>query len=153
MGALVLKKKEDDNRLIVVEASAINTMHSFRQIRSTAHEAGGVIIGERRGDSFIVKEVTIPSPKDISSRFQFVRQDHHHQSRIIDANKSSGGTYNYLGEWHTHPEKHPTPSQIDLDNWRHCLRNHTPCLVAIIGIKSDWMAVFERGEFFELEKV
>jgi integrative and conjugative element protein (TIGR02256 family) len=151
---LVMKIPGTHNHgLIVVEPNALNTMRSLRQIRSKAHEAGGVMIGERRGNSFIVKEVTTPSSEDTSSRFKFVRNYHHHQSSVIKANMNSGGTSNYLGEWHTHPEDQPYPSAIDFKNWKKSLHKRPPCLVVVVGRKGDWWAIHEHGRFYHLVSI
>lgn len=145
-----LVEGEDSSRLVVIETNAYKTMRSLRQLTPSAHESGGVIIGERRGNSFVVKNVTTPSKDDYSSRFGFIRRFFHHQQAVITANKSSGGTSNYLGEWHTHPENIPSPSSIDFKNWNACLRRHQPCLVAIVGRHEEWWALYENGQFRRL---
>ncbi|MEZ8142867.1 Mov34/MPN/PAD-1 family protein [Enterovibrio sp. FF113] len=137
-------------RFVVIEPLAINAMRSLRQISPTAFEAGGVLIGERRGESFVVKEITIPSPEDRASRFHFIRQCSHHQLAIVGVNRRSGGTSNYLGEWHTHPQDQPYPSSIDFKNWRSSLRDQKPCLVAVVGRGGDWWALHENGKFHNL---
>lgn len=140
----------NSTRFVVIEPLAVNRMRSFRQIDLAAHEAGGVLIGERRGCSFVVKDVTTPFAKDNSSRFRFVRRAFHHQLAVIDANRRSGGTSNYLGEWHTHPQDHPYPSSIDLKNWKSSLCGQKPCLVAVVGRDSDWWSIHENGKFYNL---
>ena len=137
-------------RLVVIEPRAVNAMRALRQIDPSAHEAGGVLIGERRGANFVVKEVTTPSIEDISSRFYFIRKFFHHQSAIVNANLLSGGTSNYLGEWHTHPQDYPYPSNIDFQNWKLNLRGQKTCLVAIVGRDGDWWSLHENGKFYNL---
>lgn len=137
-------------RFVVIEPLAINAMCALRQIESADHEAGGVLIGERRGENFVVKEVTIPSSKDCSSRFHFVRKFFHHQLTIVNANRQFGGTSNYLGEWHTHPQDQPYPSSIDFNNWKSSLRAQKPYLVAVIGRYGNWWALHENGKFHNL---
>ncbi|MCG9649840.1 Mov34/MPN/PAD-1 family protein [Vibrio brasiliensis] len=137
-------------RFVVIEPKAINKMRALRQLSSTAHEAGGVLIGERRGGNIVVKDVTTPSSRDLSSRVHFVRNLFHHQLAIVKANQRTGGTSNYLGEWHTHPQDNPYPSPIDFNNWRASLRNHKPCLVAVIGRKGEWWSLYENGKYHSL---
>lgn len=138
------------SRLVVIEPQAVNALRALRQIAPTAHEAGGVLIGERRGESFVVKEVTTPSPRDQSSRFRFIRKFFHHQLAINNANHLSGGTSNYLGEWHTHPQDKPYPSSIDFKNWKSSLHDHEPCLVSVVGRDEEWWALYENGKFHNL---
>ena len=45
-----------------------------------------------------------------------------HQRIVTKKWIKSKGTCNYLGEWHTHPEAVPTPSFIDVSEWKRQLR-------------------------------
>lgn len=78
-------------------------------------ESGGILLGSResRTSRFIVKEMTFPSHLETRRRFLFVRSKHEANQAIKRAWTVSGGTVNYLGEWHTHNEKIPNPSCID----------------------------------------
>jgi integrative and conjugative element protein (TIGR02256 family) len=70
---------------------------------------------------------------------------------VIDrAWRQSGGTCTYLGEWHTHPEQHPTPSGIDWQNWQRKLlvdRFTEPIFFVIVGIAAIhvWEGRRSRG--------
>lgn len=57
--------------------------------------------------------MTIPSDLDKSSRFNFIRAKKSAQKAINKYFKESGGKKIYLGEWHSHPEDLPMPSQLD----------------------------------------
>ena len=138
------------NRLVVIEPQALSLMREFRQIKLGSSEAGGVLIGERRGRALIVKEVTTPSAKDSSSRFRFVRKFYNHQFAIIKANRSSGGRSNYLGEWHTHPQDRPYPSSTDFKNWESSLSGKESYLVSVVGREGEWWALYESGKFHNL---
>lgn len=141
------------SRRVVVEPAAVNNMRAMRQINPDAHEAGGVLIGERRGDSFVVKEVTTPSSIDTSSRFRFIRHYFHHQLAVDKANQLTGGTSNYLGEWHTHPQDKPYPSSMDLENWKATFRNKEPHLAAVVGRDEEWWALYENNKFHHLRLI
>ncbi|RKH03474.1 hypothetical protein D7X32_13815 [Corallococcus carmarthensis] len=84
------------------------------------HEAGGILLGRRIVDSenVIVDQVGEPSSSDVQARFRFMRSKLPAQRLVDEAWASSNGTLNYLGEWHSHPEDHPIPSTVDLENWR-----------------------------------
>ena len=97
----------------------------YRQHDRFAPEAGGVLLGRiviERPD-VTVETLTIPSPDDRRSRFAFFRARKPTQAAINAAWQASGGTQNYLGEWHTHPEDHPTPSWVDQRNWQRIARD------------------------------
>jgi integrative and conjugative element protein (TIGR02256 family) len=60
----------------------------------------------------------------------------------------SGGSRNYLGEWHSHPEDVPAPSDIDIENW-HRIIAQTVCeqdflLFAIVGRTATQMWELSR---------
>ncbi len=106
--------------ILRVEEGALARIAPHLQHDCFAPEAGGVLLGrivvER--PNVVVETVTVPSPDDRRSRFSFFRAERPTQSAINAAWEASGGTQNYLGEWHTHPEDHPTPSRVDRKGWQ-----------------------------------
>ncbi len=109
---------------VKVDAGAVTVMESFRQLEPRDAEAGGVLLGRfiRGTEDIVIDEVTTPTWWDCQSRTSFRRRTWGHQ-RIIDARWStSGGTSLYLGEWHSHPEPTPSPSGVDLEDWKRRLR-------------------------------
>ena len=76
---------------------------------------------------------------DKRTRTQFIRGEKMHQRIITSAWKKSNKTSNYLGEWHTHPEKYPSPSSQDFKNWKEILSTRTFSSLylyfLIVGIK------------------
>lgn len=93
-------------------------MLTYHQFEPNSPEAGGVLIGRLIVDSLdvVLDSATPAMPHDQRSRFRIDRLDPAHQIQVNRAFENSGGTY--VGEWHTHPEAHPQPSQLDLRNWR-----------------------------------
>jgi integrative and conjugative element protein (TIGR02256 family) len=121
-----------------ISSQALATMRYYIQDVPAKPEAGGVLLGRHllgTGD-IIVDLVTVPMPSDCQSRFRFFRARRPHQAAIDRAWRASGGTCTYLGEWHTHPEQHPTPSWIDRQNWQRKLlvdRFTDPIFFVIMG--------------------
>lgn len=108
-------------RLIIV-AHAIEQMNNYVQRWRWQKEAGGVLLGRHLLDSndVVVDDVTCPQITDRRSRFSFYRSKKHEQ---LSRNRweEQGKTAAYLGLWHTHPEKDPTPSQIDRQDWERAI--------------------------------
>lgn len=106
--------------VVEVSDSAAAVMMRLRQLESMAPEAGGMLLGRLivESDDLIVDEVSEPAASDRRSRYSFMRSKKHAQWRVSSAWEESEHTKNYLGEWHTHPEDDPTPSAVDLANWR-----------------------------------
>ena len=96
------------------------TIRDYAQDVPHKLEAGGVLLGRHILNTLdiVVDLVTTPLPGDHQSRVRFFRARRRHQAAIDRAWKDSGGTYTYLGEWHTHPEPGPMPSLVDQLNWR-----------------------------------
>jgi integrative and conjugative element protein (TIGR02256 family) len=115
----------DNGGVIKVGASAMRTMRQFKQTGPTnVDEAGGVLLGRMilESNDVVVDEVTIPTRRDKRGIFSFFRSAFETNTIIKRAWRESAATRNYLGEWHTHPEDYPTPSNVDISNWRKILR-------------------------------
>jgi integrative and conjugative element protein (TIGR02256 family) len=128
-------------------------IHAHRQTDDHRAEAGGVLIGRKIKDSedWIVDDVTEPQNTDRRKRFSFFRSKDPHQSAVDKAWSQSQGRIGYMGEWHTHPERHPTPSATDLSHWRKALATFRfdgeLLFFAIVGTES--VAVFEGNKKYQ----
>lgn len=124
MKLLNRKYKLSNEGVIELDKIALNEMLSFRQKTKNDLEAGGVLIGRFITDSknIVVDEATKPFLSDIRERRRFNR-GLEHQKVIDDKWDLSNGKSNYLGEWHTHPEKYPEPSKQDIREWKKILKN------------------------------
>ena len=69
-----------------------------------------------------VDHISEPQRGDKRSRYGFFRGKGHEKT-AHKYWKSSNGTCAYLGNWHTHPEAYPTPSQTDINDWLNVLKN------------------------------
>lgn len=100
--------------------AVLDRMIQFIQHVPEKHEAGGVMLGRFivGSDDVVVDKITVPMIGDKRSRFRFFRSRNPHQTVIGQEWEASGGTCNYLGEWHTHPEPNPEPSFVDLAGWK-----------------------------------
>jgi integrative and conjugative element protein (TIGR02256 family) len=116
-----------------IGADALRILERYRQLDACVSEAGGVLLGRlivERPDT-VVDTVTEPSPADRRTRFAFHRAARPTQRAVIDAWERSDGTRNFLGEWHTHPEDVPHPSEVDLRGWQRLAR--------IARFEQDWL--------------
>ena len=105
---------------VAVRAEPSKVFSCYRQLKRTAPEAGGVLLGRfiRASRDIVVDVATEPGLGDKAHRLSFRRTQKRTQLLINQAWQDSSGTRNYLGEWHTHPEDDPSPSTVDLLNWR-----------------------------------
>ena len=104
---------------LIISRNALGTILTYRQLVSSSHEAGGVLLGRYSvgSEDIVIESATTPQARDKSSRHRFHRAKQPHQKLIDGAWEKSGGVTTYLGEWHTHPEEVPTPSAIDRVGW------------------------------------
>ncbi|MCB2380327.1 Mov34/MPN/PAD-1 family protein [Hymenobacter sp. BT635] len=104
---------------VKVPAAVLSVMQSYAQHDPVATEAGGVMMGRYIASSndVVIDVVTEPMPGDRRTRYSFYRDKRRHQAAMDAAWEASGHTCTYLGEWHTHPEERPTPSEIDIKGW------------------------------------
>lgn len=120
---------------IVFENSVLQKLEEYIQIDKNSKEAGGILIGEKRGDNYHVSFITEPQVHDRRSRCSFCRNDKKHLEKFTELYKKNPDL-SYLGEWHTHPEKTPIPSKIDINEWEKISKKIPKFIVLIIGTEN-----------------
>lgn len=129
---------DDNGHLVVIMPKVIEKLQSYRQLSPVSREAAGVLIGERRENHIVIHAISEPGQGDIRSRFTAVRKSPHHQELVNELHRTSDGTMNYVGEWHTHPEKFPAPSGIDKSSWYKDINSLEPMVLIIVGQCAMW---------------
>ena len=116
-------EKTDSNRL-VIDSSVVQKFIYYQQKNSNDYEAGGLLLGRHLKDCshLAVDHISEPQQGDKRSRYGFFRGKGHQKTahKYWDI---YNGTCAYLGNWHTHPELYPTPSQTDIHDWLNVLKN------------------------------
>jgi integrative and conjugative element protein (TIGR02256 family) len=141
-----------------IATKPLYTMLSFQQHTPSALEAGGLLIGRYLldCDDVIVDQITIPMDGDVRERCFFKKNTISHQRILESIWEQSKGTANYIGEWHTHPERIPNPSGHDFDQWRKVLRetktDQSAIIFMIIGTAQIriWQGMRRSLKFTEL---
>lgn len=142
---LVFRNPRHDG-FIIVNASVMRQIGKHRQIGGYHREAGGILMGLRRGHHLEVTIATTPKREDKRTRIGFERISPFHQSFAIRAWRRLGQKLDYVGEWHTHPEYRPRPSGIDEAEWAKLIRaNKRELLFIIVGISDIWVGMSVRG--------
>jgi len=101
---------------LLFEQSVLNRIEIEANQRQP-FESGGLLLGYRKPMGLHIVDVTVPFPLDQMQKYLFAREDPLHQSYATKRWKESGGRFDWLGEWHSHPEEIPHPSGIDLKSW------------------------------------
>jgi integrative and conjugative element protein (TIGR02256 family) len=116
----------------------VKNVRRYRQTAFWRREAGGQLFARISGDCWVIEAATGPRRSDIRSRFGF------HSDRLaeqVEINALFLNELHYVGDWHTHPELTPTPSQTDLHSMLKMVRassHELPgFLMLIVGTKLD----------------
>ncbi len=138
---------------INITSSAINVIEKYKQITKKAKESGGILLGQIKGKEVYILEVSTPNKFDKASIYSFNCNKDAAQVIINYEFINSGKKTIYLGEWHTHPENYPKPSDIDKKMIiKQYFKNklNEPFLILIIqGLKGLYIAIFDGKNITE----
>jgi len=140
-----------DNHVVVM-SDVVRLLQSYCQTHYASTEAGGILIGERRGQHIVVTNISEPGPSDIRTRNRFERKGDHHQQKVDELFEQSDGFLVYLGEWHTHPEDLPLPSYTDIKSWLTGIQATDPMVLLIVGRKGEWLGIKHGNDIKALKE-
>lgn len=130
---------------VLVDKAVLEAVRRTAEDAQFRHEVGGILLGSIRGDHLHIVQATPPQAEDRFSFTRFWRSASGHQQIATRAWKASGETVTYLGEWHSHPERDPSPSSIDHADWAKQLAKHRRDLVFLIqGMNGLYLACGRR---------
>lgn len=133
---------------ILIDEVVIERISTYRQRNKNSSEAGGLLLGYRRGSHLEIIDITEPYSKDIRQRCFFYRYDSEHERYAKKQWKDSKKTVDYLGEWHTHPESKPSPSKMDKSEWERITAGRSSTLAFLIcGIDDIWLGTANETNF------
>tara|TARA_R110001583_G_scaffold178502_3_gene334466 strand:+ start:1434 stop:1886 length:453 start_codon:yes stop_codon:yes gene_type:complete len=97
-------------------------------------ETGGILLGFIKNDTIYIEVASKPGENAIHEEYYF-KADSDYVNMIIDMEyANSDGKIKYLGEWHTHPEYIPTPSELDLISLSEITTSKGDfCIMVILG--------------------
>ena len=155
---MVLVYTDSQDNRFKVEEKVVQILKSYRQVYKKDKEAGGVLLGRfiKGSEDIVVDYITEPMAGDIRGRYKFIRKDIRHQNKIDEVWQESDGTCNYLGDWHTHPEDDPVPSNVDQANWLRKLKEdkysgrYLYFLIVGLIVVSIWRADNQTGAIEKL---
>ncbi|WP_300179632.1 Mov34/MPN/PAD-1 family protein [uncultured Aliivibrio sp.] len=145
-----MTKLPDSIPSLLLYDEVILKLKEYQQLNRDDKEACGVLIGgyDTNKSLYIISDITTPLPEDIRSRTSFKMLDKGHQKAVDSAFGNSGGKKIYLGTWHTHPEAHPEPSSVDIDDWKKCMKRNEGrnLFFVIVGKESFRIFVYSEVE-------
>jgi integrative and conjugative element protein (TIGR02256 family) len=137
-----------EGRTLEFSPEVVDTFLHFRQ-KPGRNEAGGILLGRiYPGGDVIVDRATRPNVQDKAGPYFFDRSRAAAQRVVDRAWEESSGEMNYLGEWHSHPVPHPSPSGRDRQMIRNMFRQSRLevefLFLVVIGGAENWVGV-ENG--------
>ena len=91
----------------------------FREIEKVStRETGGVLCGRYSQNELIIESASGPGPNAMHRLDEFIMDKQYMHAYLDDEYVKSEGMNIYIGEWHTHPQVTPLPSQTDLTSIR-----------------------------------
>jgi len=95
---------------LILSDTVLSYFDRFRQSRPLDKEAGGQLFARIDGSTIIVDRATGPRRSDWRTPFSFIPNRLAERREIRSLFKEG---LHYVGDWHTHPEAHPCPSDTD----------------------------------------
>jgi len=132
----------DSTQPLIIEAHVLTTFTEARQLNASDKETGGLLLARVSKEEVRILEATKAEKNASISRFLF--QPNLKQKRRIVQEAFKDGLH-FIGEWHTHPEKDPSPSGLDrysmTDSFRRS-KHELDCFVMIIvGNRKDKLSL------------
>ena len=148
-------KNECPIRMVSFEVHVLEIIDRFRQRKYYSQlESCGILMGEKRGlhgEDIHVMHLSTPKITDFRTPVYYKRGVYGHQEHLNQLHDSSQGRIQYLGEWHTHPQKNAKPSSTDYREWRKTCKyfKEQPVLFFIAGVHEDWLGI-QKNEVLHL---
>lgn len=131
---------------IVFTPEVLRHFFESRQKHCWQTETGGQLFATLSPTEIRILKATGPTRGDLRSRFGF-RPDRRRQQREINQMRELG--LHFVGDWHTHPQRFPEPSPVDVSSIHDCVRESVhdlnAFLLVVIGTEE-----FPRGLFVAL---
>lgn len=97
-------------QILHISSEVLDYLALHRQTRFWHREAGGLLFARIVGNDIFIEEATGPRPSDQRTRYSY-RGDRQAEQAEIDERFLRG--LDYVGDWHSHPERRPRPSRAD----------------------------------------
>lgn len=128
----------NDLGILVVTDSVLRHFEKNRQIGPFSRERGGQLFCRFEGTSVIIEQATGPRAHDQRGRYYFIPN---RRAEQIEINRLYASGLHYVGDWHTHAEGTPEPSENDIRSMSNIFSKSHHELAGIV------MAIIGRAPF------
>ena len=140
-----------------ISDDVLSVFSDYVQDKKKKNESGGILLGQIKDNTIYLIKASVPNPFDKQSRYSFERNKEIAQIIVDHEFINSSNKTIYIGEWHTHPEDYPTPSDPDkrmIMNQLKLSKYIEPNLFIIIqGIKDLYVGIYDGKNLTKMEEV
>ena len=133
----------DQGLTIILADTVLEHFNCYRQRSPRSREAGGQLFARFGEKTIFVEKATGPRRSDRRSRWSFTPKRSEERKEIL---RFYNTDLHFVGDWHTHPERHPTPSPLDIESscemFRRSKHGLDAFLMVIVGTASDARGLF-----------
>lgn len=116
---------------LVLSHKVLSHFSRWRQLRWYQREAGGQLFARIGSGQILVEEATGPRWTDRRTRHTYMPDRRAEQREILRRHRQG---LHFVGDWHTHAERVPVPSPLDLESMTDAFRRSTHALNAFVLI-------------------
>lgn len=122
---------DSDGPSVILTNNAFHSMIRYRQMSINSKEAGGQLFARFEGCNTFIVEATEPKVLDRRSRYGFIPSRWLQRMEIKSQHKRGN---HFVGDWHTHPQPVPSPSNEDINSMVDCYRKSCHELKAFLMV-------------------
>ena len=128
---------EGSGQILVLTHMVIDHLKRHCQSSPSSREAGGQLFARFEGDTIRIERATGPRPSDRRGLMAFVPNRLAERREIKRLFKEG---LHYVGDWHTHSEPSPRPSQTDTDSCKEMFRKSRHKMASFVIVISGTSA-------------
>lgn len=128
---------ENSDQTLILTDAVIDHLILHSQSGPNSREAGGQLFARFEGKIIRIEKATGPRPSDRRSLMTFI-PDRLAERREIKRLFKEG--LHYVGDWHTHPESSPKPSETDIESFKEMFRKSRHKLASFVIVISGTVA-------------
>lgn len=124
-------KIDGSDQEIIFSDEVLSHFSRHRQLRFWQSEAGGQLFARFTGKTINIVKATGPRKPDWRTRFFYFA---HRPSEHSEIHALFNEGLHFVGDWHTHPEKIPKPSKLDIQTYYETFRMSKHALAGMVFV-------------------
>lgn len=150
-------KYDVNNIKIIVNKEIVDSIINYYN-SSRKYETGGILLGKFNKTNKVMEIKEVYELKTSFFSKILYKRNAKRAQKIIDRRwHETNGLINYLGEWHTHPNMLPIPSNTDIKSLRDIsekVKEVLPGTILIIAGKSEKVnLIIQKGNIVKIQSL